>query len=53
MIRQALTLTAEGSLIGESLIVADPIPSAYYFINGNAGYEQPAPVPVRSVYKRQ
>jgi len=42
-IRQALTLNADGSLIGESLIVADPV----------AGSEQPAPLPVRSVYRRQ
>jgi hypothetical protein len=42
-IRQALTLGADGSLIGESLIVADPV----------AGSEQAAPVPVRSVYRRQ
>jgi len=42
-IRQALTLGVDGSLIGESLIVADPM----------AGSEQPAPVPVRSVYRRQ
>ena len=49
-IRQALTLSADGSLIGESLIVADPIPGAFFF---NAGeMEQPAPVPVRSIYRR-
>jgi hypothetical protein len=49
MIRQALTLNADGSLTGDSLILADPVPSSYFF---NAGPEQPAPVPVRSVYRR-
>jgi len=52
MVRQALTLAADGSLIGESLIVADPMPAWYFFSNGKAGMEQPAPVPVRSVYRR-
>ena len=48
-IRQALTLKADGTLIGESLIVADPIPGFFFF---NQPEEQPGPVPVRSVYRR-
>lgn len=50
MARQALTLNADGSLTAENLIVADPIPGFFFF---NAPeVEQPAPVPVRSVYRR-
>jgi hypothetical protein len=50
MIRLALTLSADGSLIGESLIVADPMPAGFFF--NSPEVEQPAPVPVRSVYRR-
>jgi hypothetical protein len=42
-VRRAFTLEADGSLVVESLIVADPLPFAP---------EQPSPTPVRSVYRK-
>jgi len=49
LMRQALALDADGSLVVDSLLVADPIPDFYYF---NASSTQDAPVPVRSVYRK-
>ena len=43
VIRKALSLDADGSLVAESLIVADPFPGEQ---------AQDAPVPIRSVYRK-
>jgi hypothetical protein len=42
-VRQALSMEANGTLVVESLIVADPLSPAH---------EQPSPTPVRSTYKK-
>jgi hypothetical protein len=42
-VRQALSMEANGTLVVETLIVADPLPSAH---------EAPSPTPVRSTYKK-
>ncbi len=43
VIRQALSLDANGNLVIDSLIVPDPLPS---------GARQDSPIPVRAVYRR-
>jgi hypothetical protein len=49
VIRRALSIDAEGSLIVDSLLVSDPIPEAFFF---GAPARQDSPVPIRTVYRK-